>query len=217
MAIQNLNTAAARIGKFKAEILKHAMVKEVLSITGSIKQMPKNTGETLTFRRWLPVGGVDNKIITGSNVDTFASGYELTEGVTPNARTLTPIDVTATLKQYGVLFSHTDKTADLYEDNIPDEMKRQVGETMGAVREMINYGALKASTNAYYAGGSSRGTVANKLTLGLIRKVVRALDGNHASRVTKVLASSTNYGTKAVEAGYLVFGHTDLEDRKSVV
>jgi N4-gp56 family major capsid protein len=211
MAIQKLNTQAARIGKFKAEIISHAIPVEVLGITGMNKPMPKNSGEQAVFRRWLPVGGVDNRIITGANVGNFASDYETVEGVTPTAKTLGAVDVTATLTQYAVLFSFTDKTVDLYEDNVPDEMKVQVGETMGAVREMVRYGALKGATNAYYAGGSSRSTVDESLSINLIRRVTRGLMQNHGKMITKVMSSSPSYGTQSVEASFLVFCSTDME------
>jgi N4-gp56 family major capsid protein len=34
---------------------------------------------------------------------------------------------------------------------------------------------------------------------------------NHGKRITKVISSSGNYGTQAVEAGFLVFCSTDME------
>ena len=83
MAIQNFNTQAARVNKLKGEILAHAIPVEVLGITGMQKQMPKNVADNVTFRRWLPYGGTDNKWITGANVGTFASSHVTTEGVTP--------------------------------------------------------------------------------------------------------------------------------------
>lgn len=211
MAIQSLATASARIGKLKGELLKHAIPVEVLGITGMNNKMPKNNSAVTVFRRWQPYGGVDNKWITGANVASFAANHETTDGVTPGADTLTPTDVTATLSQYAVLYAVTDKSVDLYEDDIPEEMKKQTGERMGLVREMVRYGALKAATNAFYAGGTSRATVDESLSLNLIRKVVKSLQNNHGKQITSVLSSSGNYGTQSVEAGYLVFCHTDME------
>ena len=211
MAIQTLATQAARIGKFKADILKAAIPVEVLGITGMQKPIPKNNGKVATFRRWLPLGGVDNKWITGANVDTYAAGYETSEGVTPTAVTLTAVDIDVTLKQYSVLFAITDQTMDFYEDDVAGEMKTQTGETMGLIREMVRYGELKGATNVFYSGGTSRVTVDETLTLNLLRKVTRSLMTNHGKRITKVISSSGNYGTQAVEAGFLVFCSTDME------
>lgn len=100
----------------------------------------------------------------------------------------------------------------LYEDDVPSEMKKQVGERVGLVREMIRFGELKGGTNKYYGGsGTSRATVDGKVTLNLLRKMSRNLQSNHAKRITSVLAASPNFATTPVEASYLVFGHTDLE------
>jgi N4-gp56 family major capsid protein len=210
MAIQTMSTVAARIGKLKGDILKHAMPMEVLCKTGLQKKIPKNSSDTVLYRRALPPSGVDNIWINGSNVDTFADGYKLNEGVTPSARTISYTDVTAVVEEYGVLYSITDKTFDLYEDDVAGDMKKQIGETVGLIREMICYGALKAGTNKFYAGGTSRGTVDLSLSLNLVRKVVKSLHTNHAKRITTILDSSGNYGTSSVEAAYIVFCSTDM-------
>lgn len=211
MAIQQYATITPRIGKLKGEILAHAIPMEVLGITGQQKKMPKNNSDTVVFRRYLPYGGVDNRWINTSNVDTFATSHQVAEGVTPTADTLTAVDVTATLQQYAVLYAVTDRVVDLYEDDIPSEMKRQTGERLGLVREMVRYGALKAATNKFYAGGTSRATVNKTITLPLLRKVARTLQANHAKQVTGILAPSPNIGTAPIEAAYLVFCHSDLE------
>lgn len=211
MAIQTMATQAARIGKVKGDILKHAMFKEVLTKMGQQKKIPKNSSDTIIYRRALPPGGVDNIWITGTNVDTFADSYKTTEGVTPSARTMTYTDVTGTLEQYAVLYAITDKTFDLYEDDVAADMKQQIGETVGAIREMVSYGALKAGTNKFYAGGSSTDTVDESISLNLIRKVTKDLKKEHARTITKILDSSGNFGVSSVEQGYVVVCSTDME------
>ena len=212
MAIQEFNTQSARVNRLKGEILAKAVPCEVLGIAGMAKQHPRNVGDNVTFRRWLLFGGVDNRYITGANVDTYASAQITTEGVTPAADTLTAVDINVALQQYHVLYSLTDKTADLYEDDVPAEMKAQTGERVGLIREMVTYGAVKAITNVYYGGtGSSKATVNGKISLNMIRKITRNLKANHAKMVTSILAPSPNIATQPVEAAYLVFCHTDLE------
>jgi len=211
MSIQQMSTVAQRVGIVKGEILKHAMPVEVLTKVGLQLKMPKNSGDTVKYRRALPPGGTDNLWITGANVDTFADGYKLTEGVTPSARTISYTDVTAQLEQYGVLYAITDKAFDLYEDDIAGHMRQQIGETIGQIREMICYAAVKAGTNKFYAGGTNRGTVDESLSLNLIRNVTKSLKKYHAKQVTKMLAPSGNYGTSSVEAGYVVYCSTDMD------
>lgn len=212
MAIQNYSTATARVGKLKGEILAHAMPVEVLGITGVQKQHPKNQSDTVVFRRWLPYGGTDNKWITSTNVDTFAADHITQEGVTPSADTLAPTDITVTLSQYSVLYAVTDKTVDLYEDDVPSEMKKQTGERVGLVREMVRYGILKAATNLFYGGtGTTVATVNGVVSLNGLRKVAKSLLANHGKQITSILAPSPNFATAPVEAGFLVFCHTDCE------
>lgn len=204
---------AERIGKIKGDILAHAVATEVLGITGQQRPLPKNQGKTVVFRRYLPYGAANTNWNTRNRPVVNAAAHELTEGVTPTADTLTPQDITATIKQYGCLYELTDQVVDTYEDDVPMEMKKHCGERVGLLREMIRYGVIKACTNVFYAGtaASSRATVAGKITLALLRKVSRNLQANHAKRVTGILAPSVNIKTAPVEASYLVFVHSDAE------
>jgi N4-gp56 family major capsid protein len=211
MATQNYNTATPRIGKLKGDILKHSKPVMALGISGDQKRMPKNGSDTVIYRRWLPKGGATTNADTINQWSVDANAHIVSEGVTPTADTLAPQDITVQLQQYACLYSYSDKTADLYEDKIPDEMKMQTGERMGLVREMIDYGTLKGCTNKFYAGGTSRSTVDEKISLNLLRKVTRSIKGNRGRMVTKVLSPSPDYNTAPVEPGYLVFVHTDGE------
>lgn len=212
MATFKSDTPAARLGKLKGDILKHAVPAEVLGITGQQRPMPKNQGKTLVHRRYIPYGATNADWNTRNRPQAAAAAHELTEGVTPAADTLVPQDITVTLKQYGCLYELTDQTVDTYEDDVPAEMKKHCGERIALVREMIRYGVLKACTNVFYAGGgASRAAVNAKISLNLLRKMSRNLQANHAKRITGILAPSANIGTKPVEAAYLVFVHTDAE------
>lgn len=225
MATQSYALSASRLGRIKGEILAHAVPVEVLGITGSQKQIPKNSGDTVVFRRWLPYGGQSGAVSngvdpqdrffangTGDRTAAMVTAHLTTEGVTPSADVISPVDISVALNQYSVLYAVTDKTSDLYEDNVPDEMKKQTGERIGLVREMIRFGALKGITNKFYGGtGNARNNVNGKITLNLLRKVSRSLQANHGKRITSILAPAAQFATTPVEASYLVFCHTDLE------
>ncbi|MEJ5148965.1 N4-gp56 family major capsid protein [Comamonas sp. MYb396] len=211
MAQFKTTAPAERIGKLKGEILAHAVATEVLGITGVQRALPKNNGRTVVYRRYLPFGATNTDWNTRNRPVVNAVAHELTEGVTPTADTLIPQDITTTIKQYGCLYELTDQVVDTYEDDVPAEMKKQCGERVGLLREMIRYGVIKSCTNVFYAGGSSRATVDAKITLNVLRKVSRNLQANHAKRVTGILAPSVDIATKPVEASYLVFVHSDAE------
>lgn len=211
MTGQAMNTQAARIGRFKGRILKHALPQEVLGRVGaSVKErIPKNQSETVVFRRWLPKGATSSTPNTW-NVDPAA--HLLVEGQTPNAENVIAQDITATLQEYGVLYRFSNRVADWYEDDVPVAMKRITGERMGLLLEMIRYGVLKAGTNVYRAGNvSSRGSVSALVSANLLRNVARGLSANLASKITEVMSASPNIGTQPIEAAFIAVCSTDLE------
>lgn len=188
------------------EMLKHAMPIKVLSTFGSQKQIPQNKTDTVVFRRALPLDAGSN----GAPSIT-ASNYLLQEGVTPGARTIAYQDVQVTVQQYGVLMKLSSKAESMYEDDIPGDMVKLVGEHMASIEELISYGVVRGGTNVVYTNGSARTSVNTGITLNKLRQAARQLEAAHAQLVTEKLASSVNFGTTAVEPGYLVFIHTDME------
>lgn len=204
---------AGRINKLKGEILAHSIPVEVLGITGQQKSMEKNKGNQVVYRRYIPYGATTANQNTINRWSVSDSAHLLAEGVTPTADALVPQDITVQLNQYGCLYQLTDVANDLYEDDLPAEMKQQCGERVGLVREMVRYGVIKGCTNKFWGGtGSTRATVNGKLTLALLRRMSKNLAANHASRITSVLAPSAEFATAPVEAAFLVFASTDLEN-----
>jgi N4-gp56 family major capsid protein len=218
MSTQTFALTAGRINKFKGEILKHAKPYEVLSKVGRQVQMPQNNSDTYVARRFLPYGATSSQpniffpTATGDRGNTIVQAHLTQEGVTPTPDSITPVDITEVVNQYSCLYGFTDKTFNLYEDDIPEQMKIQIGERVGLVNEMIVYGKLKSCTNQFYGGsGTSRTTVAGPMTLNLQSAVVRSLMANHAMPVTRVLSASPKYDTSAVAPGYFAYTHSDLE------
>lgn len=209
--LQTYGLVAGRINIVKGETLAHAVPVEVLALGCTMKPMPKRSGDNVIYRRWIPFGATTTDANTINRWSVTAAAHITTEGVTPAADTLTPQDVSVTLQQYAALYSYTDKTADLYEDDIPAEMKTQLGERMGLVREMVRYGAMKGCTNTFFAGGTSQATVSAALSLTFLRKIAKGLLANHAKMKNRILSASQNFDTSAIEAGFLVFAHTDIE------
>ena len=221
MTMQTFALTTARIAKFKGEILSHAVPQEVLGKAGRQVRFPKNNSDTYVARRFLPYGAASTNSSTlnqffaagtGNRDQTMVAAHVATEGSTVAPDTITPMDVTTVITQYNCLYGFTDKVFDLFEDDIPKAMIQQVGERVALVNEMIVYGALRACTNQYYGGtGTTVATVNGGLTLGLIRKIAKSLQANHAKPVNSMLKASGSYGTDAVAAGFTVYCHTDLE------
>jgi len=221
MTMQTYALNPGRIEKFKGQILKHAVPVEALGRQGRQVQMPKNMSKTYVARRFLPYGATStsantqNRFFqdgTGDRANTLVQAHQVAEGITPTPDSIVPVDITTVVQQYSCLYGFTDALADLYEDDIPQQMIQQIGERVTLVNEMIIYGALRAGTNAYFGGtGTTRATVNGFLTIGLLRKIAQNLMANHAGMTTRVLKAGPNYGTDAVASGFFVYGHTDLE------
>jgi N4-gp56 family major capsid protein len=211
MTTQAYSTQAGRINEVKGEMIAHALPHEVLSLGCTMKPMPKKQGDNITYRRVLPYGATTTNANTINRWSLTAAAHVVTEGVTPAAEGITYHDVAVQIQQYGCLYSYTDKAALLYEDDIPQDEKEQCGERMGMVREMIRFGAMKACSNVYYAGGTTRSTVDEPVSLPLLRHIAKNLALNGAKMKNKILSASPEYDTSAIEAGYLVFASSNCE------
>lgn len=217
MSNQLYNTKLSRnLIRASQGMLEHAQPIIVLGDFGEFREMPENSTDTLVFRRTLPFGastsgsGIGSQQYIGTPAIT-PSSFALSEGATPNSNTITFQDISVTLQQFGVLFKFSSKVESLYEDDIPAEMVKLTGETLGEVQELIRYGVFKAGTQVVYANGSSRSAVNTVITLNKLRQTARNLEANRAKRVTQRLSTSVNYGTAPVQPAYIVFVHTDAE------
>jgi len=178
------------------EMLKHAMPVMVLDKFGLSKRMPKNKSTVIKFRR--PI--VFNPVST-----------PLAEGVTPSPTPFGYEDVTATLRQYGMVVGITDVIADTHEDPVLNDATVQAGENIGRTIEQLTYGVLRAGTNVFYSNGSARSAVNTVITLSKQRAITRALKAQKSMKITQILSASPGYETRAVEAAYVAVAHTDLE------
>ncbi|WP_292449517.1 N4-gp56 family major capsid protein [Methylibium sp.] len=184
-----------RVGIYAHEqMLSHAEPIIVLQKMGLVKPVPKHKGENVKFRRPNPWS---------------VTTTPLTEGVTPAAKSIGYTDVSVVLAEYGDFVELTDKIQDLHEDPVLNDQMMLAGENAAETLEIVTYNVLKGGTSVKYGGGTSRVTVASKITLALVQESVRNLMGNRAKRITSILSPSTNIGTRAVEAAFVAFTHTD--------
>lgn len=211
MAGNTYASPAGRINEVKGEMLKITEPTEVLQLGCSMKPMPRNKGDNITYRGVIPTGGSTSSANTINRWSVTASAHQVTEGVTPQPEALEYRDVAVAIAQYAVIYSYTDKTAIFHEDDIPADQVRQTALRMGLVREMIRYGVMKAATTVLYAGGTTRATVDETISYNLLSQMSRTLLANGTKMKTSILAPGPAYDTSAIEAGFVVFCHTDCE------
>lgn len=216
MAQHNSGTMSPRIGKYKGEILAHAIPQEIIGRVGVSmkKSIPKNASETVSYRRYLPKGATVNSPNTW-NLDVAA--HRLSEGETPQGDVLEAQNIEVSLAEYGVLYRFSNRVAETYEDDIPKEMRRMTGERMGLLLELIRWGQLRAGTNVFYPKVSitSRSSIGASTSEGIngsmLRRIARSLSNNLAMKPQGVLSASPNTGTQPIEAAFVVVCSSDLE------
>lgn len=186
-----------RIGAYaEKEMLKHAEPIMVLSKMGMTREIPRNTGETIKFRRCIPLP---------------LATTPLTEGVTPTATQFRYETVEASLQEYGSWMELTNKITDLHEDPVGRDMARMAGEQAAETVETVTYGVVKAGTNVILAGGAgARGSIAAPITLREQRLAVRTLMAFRAKRLTTILGASQMISTQPIEAAFVAVCHTDI-------
>lgn len=195
------------------ELLKRGMPYLVFEKFGQAKPLPKNSTKSISFRRYfLDMGGADFTPYGYYNYTHMdPANAELTEGVTPTAINLAKQDITATLTQYGSLVTISDVIMDTHEDPVLKEAVEVLGEQAAVILEKARFNILKACSNVFYANGSARSDVNTVFTVGLQRKVVRALKRNLAKPITSIVRSTPAYGTEPIAPAFIAVCHPDLE------
>jgi N4-gp56 family major capsid protein len=152
------------------------------------KGIPKNSGDTISFRRF-------NSLATATTA--------LVEGVTPDGVNSSVTKISATVKQYGSYITTTDYMDVTALDPVLTEYTQLIGEQAGQSLEIIVRDIVAAGTNVLYAGGkASRVTVAStdKITALDILKIRRQFKRSFVKPLT------APGGKKA----YIALAHTDV-------
>lgn len=193
-------------------MLTRALPLLVFEKFGQTYALPTNSTQTAKFRRYFLSGATGAAGSGAGDFYTPLATTPLVEGVTPEGRSLANQDYTVTLQQYGDYVTITDVIVDTHTDNVLAIATDVLGENAAETVETLRFNVLKAGTNVFYANQvAGRVNVITKITLDDQRRVTTALNRQNARRITSVVASSADYNTKSVEAGYVAVVHPDLE------
>jgi len=193
-------------------MLKRAMPLLVFEKFGQVFPLPTNSTQTAKFRRYFLSGATGSAGNGSGEFYTPLATTPLVEGVTPDGRMLANQDYTVQLAQYGDFVTITDVVNDTHPDDILAVATETLGENAAETVETLRFNVLKAGTNVFYANQvASRSQVKDRITLADQRRVTTALNRQNARKITSVVASKPDYGTKSVEAGYVAVVHPDLE------
>lgn len=146
---------------------------------GQKRPIPKNGGKTIEFRKFAPL----TKATT-----------PLTEGVTPDGKSLTVTAITATVAQYGDYITQSDVLELTSLDNTILEATKLLGRQAGATLDTIVRDVLQSGTNVTYCPKVADGVetavtsrsgldATSQLTVKVIQQVVAKLRGQNAPTI----------------------------------
>ena len=156
---------------YDKNLLREAKPNLVHNQFGQKRNIPKNGGKTIEFRKF-------------SSLPKAKTA--LTEGVTPDGQSLTVTAITATIGQYGDYVRITDMLDLTAIDPILTETGKLLGNQSGETLDSLTADVLNAGTNVQYSGGkSARSELAegDVLTVDDIKKAVRTLKHNKAKKI----------------------------------
>ena len=214
MAGQSYGSMQNQLNKHLGRTLKKAQANEMLTKLGAQEQMPQNKSENIEWLRYLPYGGVDNVWLAAGGDTDFITKHLTQEGVTPQADSVSSTTISASLQQISALYSFTDKSRILHEqgDIFPREMEDQLATRLMLCAEMMVYGELKGCTNQFFGGtGSSIATVNGPPSRAMFQNISRTIQRYHGGMPKKLLKAGAQFGSQAINAGWPVYTHTDME------
>lgn len=148
---------------------------------GQKRPIPANGGKTIEFRKFAPLAKATTP---------------LTEGVTPDGKSLTVSTITATVNQYGDYITQSDVLELTALDNTILEATKLLGRQAGATLDTVVRNVLQAGTNVTYCpkigsdgtetAVTSRGNLdaTAQLTVDVVQQVVAKLRAQNAPTIS---------------------------------
>lgn len=146
---------------------------------GQKRPIPANGGKTIEFRKFAPLAKATTP---------------LTEGVTPDGKSLSVSTITATVNQYGDYITQSDVLELTSLDNTILEATKLLGRQAGVTLDTVVRDVLNSSTNVTYCPKVANGAetavtsrsgldATSQLTVKVIQQVVAKLRGQNAPTI----------------------------------
>lgn len=179
MSINTTTTISTTMQTYNdRKTLEVAKTKFVYAQFGQRKPLARNSGKTISWRRYDLFGTSTNFVDASDN-----PGQKLHEGEVPTAQSLSQTTVSATVDQYGAYVKISDLLDLTALDGVVRDSVMLLGEQLGTVVEWATRDAMLATTNVQYGGGAdSTDSIGSTsyMTIAEIRKAVRTLKKNKA-------------------------------------
>ena len=178
-------------------LLENARAKLHHEKFAQIRNIPRNSGNTIKFRRF-------------GTLSTATT--PLPEGFTPAGQRLSKTDLLAQISWYGDYVHVTDVVDLTVENPVMTSAYEELGDQKGRTRDELVRDILVACASSTNASGGTNGNTPTELTKADIDDVVKTLVGGNADMLAPQLNASTGVGTAPIRARFWGIMHTDLMD-----
>lgn len=177
------NIAPAQQYFYDSNLLVRAVSNFVHTMWAQVRDLPRNSGEGVKFRRY---------------GNLTAATTALTEGITPAGSDLSVTDITATPLQYGDFLVLTDKLQFETLDPILTEAGEILGDQAGDTLDQLTRDVMVAGSTVQYASTATQRTevsTAMVLNASEIREAVMTLQENKAKPIKSMISPTDAYNT----------------------
>lgn len=162
------NLSSTIVTYYDRKLIKNAKPRLVHQRFGQKRQIPRNGGKSVNFRKF----------------EIFpAAVTPISEGVTPDGRALDMTSITADLKQYGDYVAGSDLLDLTAVDQVLDETFELLGDQAGLTLDHITRDIIHKGSSVQYANAKKSRyelTATDVITSAEIKKAVRTLKRNKA-------------------------------------
>lgn len=162
------NLSSTIVTYYDRKLIKNAKPRLVHQRFGQKRQVPKNGGKSVSFRKF----------------EIFpAAVTPISEGVTPDGRALDMTSITADLKQYGDYVAGSDLLDLTAIDQVLDETFELLGDQAGLTLDHITRDIIHKGSSVQYANSKNSRYLlesSDVITSAEIKKAVRTLKRNKA-------------------------------------
>lgn len=189
---------STRVGIFMSTQLLHdAKANLILPRFAEQRDLPKNVGTTIQFRRY-------------HNLSRALA--PLSGAKTPAGQEMTYSDFNIAVDHFGDWVPIPKHIQDTIEDDILQEASQACSYQMAETLETFQYNVIKAGTSKIYGGFvAARSSVATTITEKELLAASRTLRLANTMPITKIIDATPKYNTYPVEPAFYAYCSPDLE------
>lgn len=160
------------------------------------KNMPRNGGTTLRFRRYNPLATAP--VPLGNS------------GVTPPPQNLTAMNIDAKVDFYGTYILLNEQVTLQAQDPVLNEAAQRLGVSLRQTEDQLMRDMLQSTASFINCTNGTNGDNPTEITRPDIDNVIKTLRGNSAYSFLSGVEGDLKFGTAPVRDAYFALGHTDL-------